>query len=114
MTGDLSKSAKKQLRDLVYIAHERALRAPLATLSKHFDRWQRGEIDAIDMADRIRDFDQGPSREVYCRFTWSRNDDLPRLVADAVHSGLLEEAALSQEVVSSISQWLAFFRDRRK
>ena len=113
MTGDLSKSAKKQLRDLVYIAHERALRVSLVTLSKHFDRWQRGEIDAIEIADRIREFDQGPSREVYRRFTWSRNEDLPRLVADAIHSGLLEEAALSKEVVPAVNRWLVFFGDRR-
>jgi hypothetical protein len=112
MRGDLSKSAKKQLRDLVYTAHERALRVPLATLSKHFDRWQRGEIDAIEIADRIREFDQGPSREVYRRFTWSRNDDLPRLVADAIHSGLLEEAALSEEVVPAVNRWLVFLGDR--
>lgn len=106
MTSDLSKSAKKQLRDLVYIAHEKALRVSLVTLSEHFDRWQRGEIDAIEMADRIREFDQGPSREVYRRFTWSRNEDLPRLVADAIRSGLLEEAALSKETVPAVNRWL--------
>jgi hypothetical protein len=81
-------------------------------LSKHFDRWQQGEIDAIELADRIREFDQGPSREVYRRFTWSRNDDLPRLVADAVHSGLLEESALSKEVFPAVNRWLVVFGDR--
>ena len=114
MTDGLSKSAKKQLRDLVYIAHERALRVSLVTLSKHFDRWHRGEIDAIEIADRIREFDEGPSREVYRRFTWSRNEDLPRLVADAIHSGLLDEAALSKEVVPAVNRWLVFLGDRRE
>ena len=51
---------------------------------------------------------------MYRRFTWSRNEDLPRLVADAIHSGLLEEAALSKEVVPAVNRWLVFFGDRRE
>src|SRR5689334_12151390 len=110
MTGDLSKPVKKQLRGLVYEAHEKALRSPLMTLSNQFDRWKRGEIDAIEIADRIREFDQGPSRGVYRRFTWSRNDDLPRLVADAIHCGLLKETALSKEAAPAVNRWLTFLR----
>lgn len=110
MTHELSKSVKKQLRELVYTAHESALRPALVVLGKHFDRWKRGEIDAIGLSDLIREFDEGPSREIYDRFTWSRNDELPRLVADAIHSGLLAETALSQEAVPAVGTWLAFYR----
>lgn len=110
MTGELSKSVKKQLRELVYAAHEKALRELLATLGKDFDRWRRGEIDAIQIADLIREFDEGPSREIYRRFTWSRNDDLARLVADAIHTGLLDETALSKEAIPAVGRWLAFYR----
>jgi len=46
MTGELSKCVKKQLRELVYAAHEKALQDSLATLGQHFDRWRRSEIDA--------------------------------------------------------------------
>ncbi len=110
MTSELSKSVKKQLRELVYVAHEKALQDSLATLGKHFDRWRRGEIDAIQCADLIREFDEGPSRDIYRRFTWSRNDDLPRLVADAIHTGWLEETALSEEAIPAGGRWLAFYR----
>jgi hypothetical protein len=110
MTGELSKSVKKQLRELVYAAHEKALREPLAELGKHFDRWRRGEIDAIQIADLFREFDDGASREIYRRFAWSRNDDLPRLVADAIHTGLLDESALSEEAIPAVRRWLAFYQ----
>jgi hypothetical protein len=110
MAGELSRSIKKQLRELVYAAHEKALREALANLAKHFDRWRRGEIDAIQIADLIREFDEGPSRETYRRFTWSRNDDLPRLVADAIHTGLLGDTALSAEAIPAVGRWLAFYR----
>jgi hypothetical protein len=110
MTGELSRAVKKRLRELVYTAHEKALQDSLGTLGKHFDRWRRGEIDAIQIADLIREFDEGPSREVYQRFTWSRNDDLPRLVADAMHRGLLDERALSEEAIPAVAKWLAFYR----
>ena len=53
MTGELSKCVKKQLRELVYVAHEKALQDSLATLGQHFDRWRRSEIDAIKFADLI-------------------------------------------------------------
>jgi hypothetical protein len=110
MQGEFSKSVKKELRDLVYAAHEKALRASLVTLGNEFYRWQRGEIDAIEIADRIREFDQGPSRAIYRRFTWSRNEDLPRLVADAIRSGLLAETALTPEAVAAVTRWLSFYR----
>jgi hypothetical protein len=104
--GELSKAVKKQLRELVYAAHEKALREPLASLSRQFDRWRRSEIDAIQIADLIREFDEGPGREIYRRFTWSRNDDLPKLVADAIHTGLLHESALSEEAIPAVRRWL--------
>jgi len=111
MSGELSKATKKQLRELVYAAHEKALREPLARLGKQFDRWRRSEIDGIQIADLIREFDEGPSREIYRRFTWSRNDDLPKLVAYSIHTGLLQESALSEEVMSAVKRWLSFYRD---
>jgi hypothetical protein len=111
MSGELSKAVKKQLRELVYAAHEKALQEPLGSLAKHFDRWRRSEIDAIQIADLIREFDEGPSRETYRRFTWSRNDDLPKLVADAIHTGLLQESALPEDVLSAVRRWLSFYRD---
>src|SRR5438128_11689887 len=89
MTGELSKCVKKQLRELVYVAHEKALQDSLAKLGQHFDRWRRSEIDAIQFADLIREFDEGPNRDIYRRFTWSRND-LPRQVADEIHTGFLD------------------------
>jgi hypothetical protein len=111
MSGELSKAVKKQLRELVYAAHEKALREPLASLGKQFDRWRRNEIDAIQIADLIREFDEETSREIYRRFTWSRNDDLPMLVAYTIHAGLLQESALSEEVIPAVRRWLSFYRD---
>ena len=53
MTVDLSKSDKHRLRELVYAAHNKALQEPLQALGAQWDRWRRGEIDAIEIADRM-------------------------------------------------------------
>jgi len=110
MSGELTKSVKKQLRDLVYAAHAKALWQPLQDLGLHFDRWQQGEIDAIELADRTREFNDGPSRDIYKRFTWRRNDDLARLVACGIYEGNLDETAVPVEVKSEVDRWLAFLR----
>ena len=111
MREEFSKSVKKKLRELVLEAHEKALRAPLEELSRHCDRWRSGEISAIDFADLIHDFSNGPSREIYKRFTWSSYNDLPVMIAGAIHDGLLDEEAIPDDVMAtSVGRWMAMIR----
>jgi len=106
MPREFSKSVKTALERLVYEAHEKALRPVLADLSSHFERYARGEIDAIQLTDRIQD-QQPPIREIYRTFTWSRNSDLPRLVAIGINEGLLDRKAIPTEVLEQVKVWLA-------
>jgi hypothetical protein len=110
MPDDLSKSQKKALRDLIYAAHNEALRLALPELSADFDRWRRGQIDSIALADRLRAFDEGASREIYRRFTYSNYAQLQMQVAGAIQDGLIDEKSLSEEVRACLERWLAFYR----
>jgi hypothetical protein len=112
MADELSKSQKKALRDWIYRAHNEALRRALPALSADFDRWRRGEIDSIALADHLRAFDEGPSREIYRRFTYSNNAQLRMAVAGAIQDGLIDETTLSDEVRACLASWLAFLEKK--
>jgi|RhiMetdeSRZDD1v2_1073273.scaffolds.fasta_scaffold284044_2 hypothetical protein len=110
MKRNLSPSVKKQLATLVCTAHETALRSALSELARHFESWQRGEIDSFKMADCIHEFHQGPSQAIYKRFTYHRNDDLPMLAASAIATSLIDEKDVPAEVLPHVKPWLEFHR----
>ncbi|MBZ5622416.1 MAG: hypothetical protein LAQ69_27340 [Acidobacteriia bacterium] len=110
MQDDVPKSVKKKLRELVYQAHEAALREPLSKLAPQFERWQRGEIDAIQLADLIHEFDGGPSRKIYSKFTYRNAWDTQMLVAHGIDTGLLDRSAVPEEVLPYLERWLGFYR----
>jgi hypothetical protein len=111
MSEAFSKSVKEKLRELIIEAHEKALRQALEELGTHFDRWRLGKIDATDLVDFIHEFDKGPSREIYKRFTWSSYNDLPKLVAAAIRDGLLDEKTIPEDVMEAgVGRWLAGIR----
>jgi hypothetical protein len=110
MERNLPPSVKKQLKTMVCTAHEAALRSALSELSRHFESWQRGEINSFDMADRIHEFHQGPNQAIYKRFTYSRNDDLPMLAASAIATSQIDEKDVPPEVLSHLKPWLEFYR----
>ena len=110
MESKLPPSVKKQLKSMVFRAHETALRSPLSELARQFERWQRGEINSFDLVDRIHEFHNGPSQAIYKRFTYTRNDDLPMLAASAIATGLIDEKDVPAEVLPYLERWLAFYR----
>lgn len=110
MERKLSPSVSKQLKTMVCTAHEAALRPPLSELARHFESWQRGEINSFEMADRIHEFHQGANQAIYKRFTYSRNDDLPMIAAFAIATSLLDEKDVPAEVLSHLKPWLEFYR----
>ncbi len=105
---ELPKSTKKALRSLRDLAHEAALRRALESLSQDFDRWKKREIDSFELANRIHAFHNGPSREIYNRYT-SRLD-LTFLVGYAVQEGLIAKESIPEEVLPYLGKVFSLFR----
>jgi hypothetical protein len=110
---EITKPIRRQLNELVGIAHEEAMRRALAALAADFDRWRHNEIDPFELADRIHKFHNGASREIYNRFATRRNTDLPMLAAYSVVQGLIQEKDVPAEVRPFIDGWLTVLGDGR-
>jgi hypothetical protein len=84
---DFPKSIRKQFRAVTGALREMELRQALEKLKQDFGEWEEGKIDSFDLSDRIHEFHNGASREIYVRYT-SRFD--PRmLVRRAIEEGLI-------------------------
>ena len=109
--SDYPKPIKRSLRSLADVAYERDLGDHLLELGNQFTRWHEGAIDTWDLSDRIRDFHDGPSRELY---TMSERGDPALMVARALVRGLLAEAEVPPEVREAIAQPIAFYKSEQK
>ena len=114
MSEKIPKPVKKILSDLVYPAHETALRKPLADVLPYVEQWQRGEINVIGLADHVREFNDGPSRRIYKRFTWTNSWDLQVQVAGAIADGLIDEKSVPEAAMPYLNDLLEFQRRYRR
>lgn len=94
--NELPKAIKRALRSLVGLAHETELRKALEELHGDFRTWKSGGIDSFELSDRIHKFHDGPNRDIYLRY--SSRLDLRFLVQHALHDGLVQQAAVPNEV----------------
>ena len=108
-TLNLTKGQRRAIAELAGIAHERELSAELAKLEADFKRWRAGELDPHDLNDRIHAFHQGPSRELWSRYT---NSDKRYPVAFAIASGVLAESEVRVEILELLRSQIWFFRDQ--
>lgn len=81
------KRIKRLLRELAAKAHEEELRRALTPLAKAFDRWSRGEVDSFELSDLIHEFHQGPSRDLFVRYTRRPHDSTVVYAAAAADIG---------------------------
>src|SRR6266480_1846463 len=90
--AELPKAIKRALRELAGRAHETLLRRALTGLWREFDAWERSEIDAFELTERINNFHLVASHDLYLRF--SGGIDLLLLVVYCVHERLIESATV--------------------
>lgn len=107
---ELPKPVRKKLRDLVGIAHERALRRAFDEVAGDFDRWRRGELNSFDLTERVHRFHNGPAREIYNRFEY-RNSTLLFVVGGAVGEGLIAKEEIPPDVLPYVDRLLAILRE---
>jgi hypothetical protein len=101
--AELPKAIKRALRELA------GRRRALTDLRREFDAWERSEIDAFELTERIHKFHQGPAQEIYLRF--SGGIDLRLLVGYCVHEGLIERESIPAEVFPYLETALSFYRE---
>lgn len=64
----LTKAQMKEVRKLAGVAYERELAKAARDLRDQFDSWQRGEMDVFELNERIHQFHNGVSRDLYKQY----------------------------------------------
>lgn len=104
---ELTKSQKEALRELAHRAYEEALRRALLPVGEAVEAWKAGTISSFELSDRIHTFHQGPSRQLWSFYTTL---DPRVIVVHAVAQGLLDIAAVPEDLRADIQQQAAFLR----
>ena len=103
---DTPKRIKRLVRDWAGIAHDRELRKALLDLRGQFDRWQRGEINAVELNDLIHRFHDGDSRTIWKKYA---TNHLEPALAYAVATGILRRDELPPDLLQHIAGLIEFY-----
>ncbi|MFN2369002.1 MAG: hypothetical protein ABR605_08665 [Desulfurivibrionaceae bacterium] len=104
-----NKKTRKKLRELAAIAHERELAAALNTLHEDFAAWQAGKVDVFELNDRIHQFHQKTSREIWKLYCYQGHADT--LVSRAVKLGYLTEDEIGTELVAQLGPMISYWQE---
>ena len=101
---DLTKPQKRELRRLIGLAHDRELSTALNALEEQFRRWRSGEIGPHDLNDAIHAFHQGPSRQLWVRYSDGLDD---MALAFAVKHGIVAEHEIEPDLLVIVKRFLS-------
>jgi hypothetical protein len=102
---DPPKRIRRLLRELAAKAHEEELRRALTPLANAFERWARREIDSFELSDLVHEFHQGPSRDLFVRYTRSPHD---ATVAYAIATGIINRQEVPEDLFEHLALALEF------
>jgi len=105
---EITKSQKRQLRELVDIAYERDLSRCLNEVKNSFDKWENNEITAWDVNDKIHQFHNDIARELYNSYV-GINDPIMS-VAFGIRQGVIDISEVNIQCVPIIEEILALFK----
>jgi hypothetical protein len=97
---------KRLIREWASIAHDRELANALRDLRQHFDRWQRGEVTAVELNHLIHQFHDGASRTIWKKYA---TNHLEPALGFAVATGILRKAELPPEVLQHVAGLIEFY-----
>ena len=103
---DLSKSLRRNIRDLAAVAHNRELGAELRRLDDLFSLWRNGRLSPHELNDEIHKFHDGPSRHLWNIYT---DSDPSLAVASAVARGVLQEQEIPAPAAEELRTMVASF-----
>ena len=110
-TQRFTKRERAQLRELAGTAWEAELEAELEELFEAFLKWADDGMDAFDLSERIHQFHNGISRELYGRYTTL---DPEITVPRAVALGILGEGELGEALLEKLSPHIEAYRKQFK
>ncbi len=99
------KKVKQLIRELGSIAYEHELVALLEHLEQDFKKWRGGEMESVDLAERIHVFHDKTSRELYKRY-WM--GELDFAVAYAIVENILRADEVDARVMQALAPQIAF------
>ena len=112
MVADLNTKANRlKLRELAGVAYSRELGTELAKVEKEFVRWRSGEIDPFELSDRIHQFHDGVSRDLYVAY---RDLSPHHSVARAVAHQILERAEIPPDILAALQSAIELFEEQRE
>lgn len=109
MTDIWSKKQRREMRELQGLTWERELEEALQLLRSDFDAWERGEISAFDLSDRIHKFHNGRSRELFNAHSGSLSVDA---ILRAIATDVIAESELSDALRDALKDDIARFREQ--
>jgi hypothetical protein len=105
-TRKFTKQERARLRQLAEEAWEAELEIELKTLFEDFGRWVRKGMTAFDLSEKIHEFHNGISRELYGRYT-TLNPIIT--VSRAVALNILGEEKLGAALHEKLSEEIETF-----
>jgi flavoprotein len=108
--NELSKTARKAIRDAASIAYKRELTEELRDVAEAVDRWRAGTLNVFDLSDAIHEFHQAAARELFKQYEAGSNSVPDFAVAAAVLDGFMkleEIAPAGREHIAKIVEAMA-------
>ena len=96
----LTKNQRKQVRNLIDLAHSRELSDALTSLEREFTRWRAEEINAFELDELIHKHHQGASRTIWKRY--SSTSDWEIMLPGALHLGTLTRDDFPEDLWNEI------------
>jgi hypothetical protein len=106
-----SKPERARLRELAGEAWNAELSDALTELHEEFRKWADDAMDAFELSDKIHEFHNGLSRELYGRYTFL---DSATLVSRAVALGLLEQETLGDDLLAKLSPEIELIQKKNR
>jgi hypothetical protein len=97
-TLQISKKAKRQLRELAGIAYERELRTALKPVEQALADMHAGKCDAFAVSEAIHQFHQKPARDLWVQYNQMEADF-------SVSAALLDNIISPEEIPAEVRQW---------
>jgi hypothetical protein len=108
MNERFSKPEKRLLRDLAAEAHESELSEALGELYEEFTKWADNGLGAFEMNEKIHEFHNGVSRELYKQYVLN---DPHFAVAAGLSRKVLAHSQVAPELLEKLRPLLEAFED---
>jgi hypothetical protein len=104
--SDYPKDIKKLIRKYSSIAYEEELRQALMSLSKSFDDWKKKDIDSYDLSDRIHEFHDGISRELFKMY----NSPMKEIgLCRAIANNVIDRRTIPEILLKALERKIEFY-----